>query len=81
MTSRCPKCGRNNYGDVNKCSFCGSALTFIPGEVVPEVSEEDIQEKMSKMKGERLRNPMMMGIGGIVGTIGIVLLFVIYIFN
>lgn len=79
MTSRCPKCGKNNYGDVKKCSFCGSPLTFIPGDETPTVTEEDIQEKMSKMKVERIRNPMLMGIGGIVGTIGIVLFFIIYI--
>jgi hypothetical protein len=79
VTNRCPKCGKNNYGDVKKCSFCGAPLTFIPGEEVTEISEEDIQEKMSKMKVERIKNPLLMGIGGIVGIIGLVLIFVIYL--
>lgn len=79
MTSRCPKCGRNNYGDVKKCSFCGAPLTFIPGEEVPEVSEEDIQEKMSKMKVERIRNPTLYFVGGIIGIVGIVLMIVLYL--
>jgi len=25
MTTRCPKCGKNNYGEMNKCSFCGKS--------------------------------------------------------
>jgi predicted nucleic acid-binding Zn ribbon protein len=79
LTSRCPKCGRNNYGDGKKCSFCGAPLTFIPGEEVPEVSEEDIQEKMSKMKVERIRNPTLYFVGGIIGIVGIVLMIVLYL--
>ncbi len=79
MTSRCPKCGRNNYGDVRKCSFCGAPLTFIPGEEIKEVSEEDIQEKMATMKVERIRNPTLIFIGGIIGIVGFVMMLVMFL--
>ena len=80
MTSRCPKCGKNNYGDVKKCSFCGSPLTFIPGvEIVPEITQDDIQEKMDKMKVQRIRNPFMIFLGGIIGIIGVVLMITLYL--
>ncbi len=79
MTSRCPKCGKNNYGDVKKCSFCGSPLTFIPGVEVTEITQDDIQEKMDKMKVQRIRNPFMIFLGGIVGIIGVVLMITLYL--
>ncbi|MFO8050102.1 MAG: zinc ribbon domain-containing protein [Thermoplasmatota archaeon] len=80
MTTRCPKCGRNNYGDVKKCSFCGSPLVFIPGEEeTPEITEEDIQEKMSKIKVPRVRNPFFIGSGGAVTVIGLFLAVVIFL--
>ena len=81
--TRCAKCGRNNYGDVKKCSFCGAPLTFIPGEEIPTITEEDIQEKMSKIKVERIKNPILWGAGGIVAMAGImvmILLFVVMMF-
>ncbi|MBN1539522.1 MAG: hypothetical protein JW939_05205 [Candidatus Thermoplasmatota archaeon] len=87
MTNRCPKCGKNNYGDVQKCSFCGAPLVFIPGEEIPQVKEEDIQEKLSNMKVERIRNPVMIGGGGIVAVIGLFLaialflIFMIFVFS
>jgi len=79
MSARCPKCGRNNYGDVRKCSFCGAPLTFIPGEEAPVVKEEEIQEKMAQIKVERIRNPFLIGAGGILAIIGIVLAVVLYL--
>jgi hypothetical protein len=46
---------------------------------MPQISEEDIQEKMSKMKVERIRNPTLITIGGIVGIVGFVLMIVLYL--
>lgn len=87
MTNRCPKCGKNNYGDVQKCSFCGAPLVFIPGEEIPLIKEEDIQHKLSNMKVERIRNPVMIGGGGIVAVIGLFLaialflIFMVFVFS
>jgi hypothetical protein len=87
MTSRCPKCGKNNYGDLKKCSFCGAPLVFIPGEEIPQISEEDVQAKLSTMSVDRIRNPVLIGGGGIVAVIGIFfaiilfLIFMLWIFN
>jgi len=78
MTSRCPKCGKNNYGDVQKCSFCGAPLVFIPGEEIPQITEDDVQEKLSHMKAERIRNPLLMGGGGIVAVVGIFLAIILF---
>lgn len=84
MTNRCSKCGRNNYGDIKKCSFCGTPLVFIPGEEVPVISEEDVQEKMSKMKVPRIRNPFLIGSGGAITVVGffiaVALFFIIMLF-
>ncbi len=79
MTSRCPKCGRNNYGDVKKCSFCGSPLVYIPGEEIPQISEEDVQAKLSTLKVERIRNPVLIGGGGIVGVVGVFLAVILFL--
>ncbi|MFW3145720.1 MAG: hypothetical protein ACMUIE_02785 [Thermoplasmatota archaeon] len=78
MATRCPKCGKNNYGDIQKCSHCGSPLVFIPGEEVPEITEEDIQEKMSKVKVQRIRNPLLIGAGGITAVVGFFLMILIF---
>lgn len=81
VTIRCPKCGKNNYGDMKKCSFCGSPLVFIPGEEIPQISEDDVQAKLSSMKVERIRNPVLIGGGGIVSVIGLffaIILFLIF---
>ncbi|MGA1794198.1 MAG: hypothetical protein ACMUHM_09620 [Thermoplasmatota archaeon] len=79
MTSRCPKCGKNNYGDVQKCSFCGAPLVFIPGEEIPQISEEDIQAKLSTLKVERIRNPVLIGGGGIVAVFGLFLAIALFL--
>ncbi|MEA3559437.1 MAG: zinc ribbon domain-containing protein [Candidatus Thermoplasmatota archaeon] len=79
MTSRCPRCGKNNYGDVQKCSFCGSPLVFIPGEKIEEISQEDIQEKMDKMKVSRIRNPFFIGAGGAVTVIGLFIAIAVFL--
>ncbi|MGA1848897.1 MAG: hypothetical protein ACMUHB_06120 [Thermoplasmatota archaeon] len=78
MTTRCPKCGKNNYGDVQKCSFCGAPLVFIPGEEIPQITEDDVQEKLSHLKAERIRNPLLMGGGGIVAVVGIFLSIILF---
>ncbi|MBN1390345.1 MAG: hypothetical protein JXA22_06865 [Candidatus Thermoplasmatota archaeon] len=79
MTSRCPKCGKNNYGDVQKCSFCGAPLVFIPGEDIPQIKEEEVQQKLSSMKVDRIRNPVMIGGGGIVAVIGLFLAIALFL--
>ena len=79
MTSRCPRCGKNNYGDVQKCSFCGSPLVFIPGEEIVEISQEDIQEKMDNMKIPRMRNPFLIGSGGAVTVIGMFIAVAVFL--
>jgi hypothetical protein len=87
VTTRCPKCGKNNYGAVKKCSFCGSPLVFIPGEEIPQISEDDVQAKLSALKVERIRNPVLIGGGGIVSVIGLFfaiilfLIFMVWIFS
>jgi hypothetical protein len=53
---------------------------FIPGEEAPNVAKEDeIQEKLATMKVPRIRNPFLMGAGGMVSLVGILLAVVIYI--
>jgi hypothetical protein len=79
MTSMCPRCGKNNYGDVQKCSFCGSPLVFIPGVEIEEISQEDIQEKMDKMKVSRIRNPFFIGAGGAVTVIGLFIAITVFL--
>jgi hypothetical protein len=79
LTTRCPKCGKNNYGDVKKCSFCGSPLVFIPGEDIPQISEDDVQAKLSAMKVDRIRNPLLIGGGGIVSVVGIFLAIILFL--
>jgi hypothetical protein len=72
---------------MKKCSFCGSPLVFIPGEEIPQISEDDVQAKLSAMKVERIRNPLLIGGGGILSVIGIFiavvlfLVFMIWIFS
>jgi len=79
MSIRCPRCGKINYGDVQKCSFCGSALKLIPGEEEEEVTQEDVQEKLSKMKAERIRNPFLIAGGGALIVVGIVVALLMYV--
>lgn len=79
MATRCPKCGRNNYGDTNKCSFCGSSLRFAPGEEIPEIKEEDVQQKIKQVKAKRLRNPVHIGAGGILMVIGVMLSLAVFL--
>lgn len=78
MTTRCPKCGKNNYGDVDKCSFCGAPLKFNPEEEIPEIKEEDIQEKMSEIKVKRIRNPITIAVGGGIMLLGVLLAIIIF---
>ena len=77
MSTRCPKCGKINYGDMQKCSFCGSPLKFIPGEEIPTMTESDIQEKISKLDTRRIRNPYMISGGGASMVIGAILAIVL----
>jgi hypothetical protein len=79
MTARCPRCGKNNYGDLDKCSFCGSPLKFVPGQDIPEITEEDIQEKMSAIKLKRIRNPLTIGFGGGTMLVGAALAVILYL--
>ncbi len=79
MTTRCPRCGKNNYGDGGKCSFCGSGLKLLPGEEEEAIlTDADVQEKLSKLKGERIRNPYFIAGGGSLMVIGVVLAFIMY---
>jgi hypothetical protein len=72
---------------MKKCSFCGSPLVFIPGEEIPQISEDDVQAKLSALKVERIRNPVLIGGGGIVSVIGLFfaiilfLIFMVWIFS
>ncbi len=53
---------------------------FVPGEEAPNVAKEDeIQEKLASMKVSRIRNPFLMGAGGMVSLVGVLLAVVIYI--
>lgn len=53
---------------------------FVPGEEAPNVAKEDeIQEKLATMKVSRIRNPFLMGAGGMVSLVGLLLAVVIYI--
>ncbi len=80
MTTRCPRCGKNNYGDSGKCSFCGSELKLLPGEDADVIlTDADVQEKLSKLKGERIRNPYLIAGGGSMMVIGVVLAFIMYV--
>ncbi|MDG6223906.1 MAG: hypothetical protein QCI82_00155 [Candidatus Thermoplasmatota archaeon] len=79
MATRCPKCGRNNYGDTAKCSFCGSSLKFTPGEDIPEIKEEDVQQKIKQVKAKRLRNPVHIATGGILMVIGAMLAVAVFL--
>lgn len=79
MTIRCPRCGKNNYGDLDKCSFCGSPLKFVPGQDIPDISEEDIQEKMSSINIKRIRNPLTIGVGGGTMLVGAALVVILYL--
>ncbi|MGA1821120.1 MAG: hypothetical protein ACMUIG_01175 [Thermoplasmatota archaeon] len=79
MSTRCPRCGKNNYGELDKCSFCGSPLKFVPGQEIPEITEEDIQEKMSTIKLKRVRNPLTIGIGGGTMLVGVALAIILYL--
>ncbi|MCK5773434.1 MAG: hypothetical protein KAH57_06560 [Thermoplasmata archaeon] len=79
MTTRCPRCGKNNYGDVGKCSFCGNEMRILPGDEGESIlTEEDVQEKLSQLKGERIRNPYLIAGGGSMMVIGVVLAFIMY---
>jgi len=79
MTTRCPKCAKINYGETAKCSFCGSSLKFTPGEEIPEVKEEDVKEKIKTIKAKRLRNPMQIGIGGVVMVVGLMTALILFL--
>ena len=79
ITTRCPKCGKNNYGEMEKCSFCGAPLKFNPEEEIPEINEEDIKEKMSQIKAKRLRNPITIGVGGGIMFIGVGVAIILYL--
>jgi hypothetical protein len=53
---------------------------FVPGEEAPNVAKEDeIQEKLATMKVSRIRNPFLMGAGGMVSLVGVLLAVVIYL--
>ncbi len=53
---------------------------FVPGEDATNVAKEDeIQEKLATMKVPRIRNPFLMGAGGMVSLVGVLLAVVIYI--
>ncbi len=79
MTTRCPRCGKNNYGDGHKCSFCGSEMKILPGEEGEAIlTDADVQEKLSKLKGERIRNPYLIAGGGSMMVIGVVLAFIMF---
>jgi hypothetical protein len=79
MSTRCPKCAKLNYGETAKCSFCGASLKFTPGEEIPEVKDEDLKEKIKTVKAKRIRNPMQIGVGGVVMVVGLMAALIIFL--